>query len=79
MSSRDIVIGVLSDVTGRHPSDIKPENELFFDLEMDSVDLIDVIIRLEDHGIFIKEKDLTQKLTVSNLIKVVSTSGVTNN
>uniref|UniRef100_A0A1A9VZ33 OmpR/PhoB-type domain-containing protein n=1 Tax=Glossina brevipalpis TaxID=37001 RepID=A0A1A9VZ33_9MUSC len=62
--------GVLSDVTGRHPSDIKPQNELFFDLEMDSVDLIDVIIRLEDRGIIIKEKDLTPKLTVSDLIQL---------
>lgn len=79
MSPKNIAIGALYDVTGRHSSDIKPENELFFDLEMDSVDLIDVIIRLEDHGIFIKEKDLTLKLTVSNLIKVVSTSGMTNN
>ncbi|WP_083764673.1 acyl carrier protein [Sodalis glossinidius] len=79
MSQFNIVIGVLSDVTGRHPSDIKPQNELFFDLEMDSVDLIDVIIRLEDRGIIIKEKDLTPKLTVSDLIQVVSISGATSN
>ncbi|WP_257720377.1 acyl carrier protein [Candidatus Sodalis pierantonius] len=65
----------LSAVTGRPISEIKMEDELFFDLEMDSVDLIDVIIRLEDQGIIINEKDLTLKLNVSDLIQVVSSGG----
>nr|WP_257720090.1 acyl carrier protein [Sodalis praecaptivus] len=65
----------LSAVTGRPISEIKMEDELFFDLEMDSVDLIDVIIRLEDQGIIINEKDLTLKLKVSDLIQVVSSGG----
>lgn len=51
------------------------KDELFFDLEMDSVDLIDVIIRLEDQGIIINENNLTLKLKVSDLIQVVSSGG----
>ncbi|MEN3260911.1 acyl carrier protein [Sodalis endosymbiont of Spalangia cameroni] len=75
MSPCTIVMSSLSAVTGRPISEIKMEDELFFDLEMDSVDLIDVIIRLEDQGIIINEKDLTLKLKVSDLIQVVSSGG----
>lgn len=75
MSPYTIIISSLSAVTGRPISEIKMEDELFFDLEMDSVDLIDVIIRLEDQGIIINEKDLTLKLKVSDLIQVVSSGG----
>ncbi|WP_308824809.1 acyl carrier protein [Sodalis praecaptivus] len=75
MSHYTIVMSSLSAVTGRPISEIKMEDELFFDLEMDSVDLIDVIIRLEDQGIIINEKDLTLKLKVSDLIQVVSSGG----
>ncbi|AHF78177.1 Acyl carrier protein [Sodalis praecaptivus] len=75
MSPYTIVMSSLSAVTGRPISEIKMEDELFFDLEMDSVDLIDVIIRLEDQGIIINEKDLTLKLKVSDLIQVVSSGG----
>ncbi|WP_406704496.1 acyl carrier protein [Sodalis sp.] len=75
MSPYTIVMSLLSAVTGRPISEIKMEDELFFDLEMDSVDLIEVIIRLEDQGIIINEKDLTLKLKVSDLIQVVSSGG----
>lgn len=75
MSPYTIIINSLSTVTGRPISEIKMEDELFFDLEMDSIDLIDVIIRLEDQGIIINEKDLTLKLNVSDLIQVVSSDG----
>lgn len=75
MSPCTIVMSLLSAVTGRPISEIKMKDELFFDLEMDSVDLIDVIIRLEDQGIIINENNLTLKLKVSDLIQVVSSGG----
>jgi len=59
-----IVRNIIYEVNGTPVSHIKPNASLITDLAMDSVELIDFIIRLEEFGVIIKESQLSNALTV---------------
>lgn len=66
-----VVQDLIFEINGIPVSDIKPSDSLIIDLAMDSVELIDFIIRLEDIGVIIKESQLTRSLTVEQVSQMI--------
>ena len=62
-----IVMNIIYEINGTPVKNIKPDDSLITDLAMDSVELIDFIIRLEEFGVIIKESQLSNALTVGEI------------
>ena len=62
-----IVKKIISEVNGIPIIDINPQDSLITDLAMDSIELIDFIIRLEGVGVIINESHLSSSLTVQHI------------
>lgn len=65
------VLNIIYQVNGALPVNIKLEDSLIVDLVLDSVEFIDLIIRLEEIGVMIPESDFSSSLTVGDIIKRV--------
>ncbi|WP_336192515.1 acyl carrier protein [Hafnia paralvei] len=63
---------LISQITGRSMTEIKPSDSLFEDLEMDSVMCIELIIELEKEAIFLNDDVIKPSLTVSELVNIIS-------
>lgn len=62
----------LADIVMCDPQEISEESEFGTDIMIDSVDLVDLIVRLEDEfGISIAEDDVFNVKCVSDVIKLV--------
>lgn len=70
-----LVANLIYQVNGVLPRNIKLEDSLITDLAMDSVELIDLLMRLEEIGITIPESDISSSLTVAGIIQRVQESG----
>lgn len=68
-----IVKNIICEVNGTPVNNIKAGDSLITDLAMDSVELIDLIIRLEEVGIIIKESQLSNVLTVEQIANMLLT------
>lgn len=68
-----IVKNIIYEVNGTPVNNIQSGDSLITDLAMDSVELIDLIIRLEEAGIIIKESQLSNALTVEQIANMLST------
>lgn len=66
-----LVANLIYQVNGVLPRNIKLEDSLITDLAMDSVELIDLLMRLEDIGVTIPESDISSSLTVADIIQCV--------
>ena len=63
---------LLKDSFGIAPERIKPEALLIQDLDLDSIDAIDMVVRLQDStGLFVAEEALRQVRTVSDVVDLV--------
>ncbi|MFB9085442.1 acyl carrier protein [Erwinia tracheiphila] len=62
-------------VNGRPADQIGIQESLVMDLEMDSVELIDLLIKLEEYGVKIDESEITSTLTVEHLTQRLMFSG----
>ncbi len=69
-----LVANLIYQVNGVLPGHIKLEDSLIIDLAMDSVELIDLLMRLEEIGVTIPESDISSSLTVSDIIQCVQES-----
>lgn len=69
-----LIRNLIFQVNGALPEKVAPDASLIKDLLMDSVELIDLLMRLEEHEIFLKESDITSALTVSKLADIVAGS-----
>ncbi|MGE4802481.1 acyl carrier protein [Yersinia hibernica] len=65
------VANLIYQVNGILPNDIKPQDSLITDLALDSVELIDLLMRLEEIGVTIPESDISNNLTVGDIIQRV--------
>lgn len=63
------VANLIYQVNGTLPKDIKLQDSLICDLAMDSVELIDLLMRLEEIGVNIGESELSSKLTVADIVQ----------
>ena len=66
------VFNLIYQVNGVEPQDIQLQDSLINDLLMDSVELIDLLMRLEGFGIIIPESGISERLLVSDIVKCVS-------
>lgn len=69
-----LVANLIYQVNGVLPRNIKLEDSLITDLAMDSVELIDLLMRLEYIGVTIPESDISSSLTVADIIQRVQES-----
>lgn len=70
-SIASLVANLIYQVNGVLPKDIKLEDSLINDLAMDSVELIDLLMRLEEVGVIIPESDISSGLTVGDIVERV--------
>lgn len=62
------IADILEEELGVERSDIKPESKLKDDLEADSIDLFNLIMKLEDEsGVKIAEEDYPKLVTVQDI------------
>lgn len=69
-----LVANLIYQVNGVLPKDINLKDSLITDLAMDSVELIDLLMRLEEIGVTIPESDISSSLTVADIILRVQES-----
>lgn len=67
--TESLVTRLIYQVNGTLPEEIGRDDSLIDDLAMDSVELIDLLMRLEEIGVVIPESDITASLTVGDIIK----------
>lgn len=70
-SALHIVYDLIFQVNGMLPHSINPQDSLIKDLGMDSVELVDFLIRLEEHGVVVKDSQLSSELTVSQVASLI--------
>ena len=56
---------------GLDPDDIVPSKHLIDDLDLDSIDLVDLAVSLEERGIKLDEDDLKSVRTVEDAVNAV--------
>lgn len=66
-----VVRNIIYEVNGTPVNNIKSDDSLIADLAMDSVELIDFIIRLEEFGVIMNESQLSNTLTVEQIAQIV--------
>lgn len=69
-----LVANLIYQVNGVLPKNINLKDSLITDLAMDSVELIDLLMRLEEIGVTISESDISSSLTVADIIQRVQES-----
>ncbi|MGG5215682.1 acyl carrier protein [Rahnella variigena] len=69
-----LVANLIYQVNGVLPKNINLKDSLITDLAMDSVELIDLLMRLEEIGVTIPESDISSSLTVADIIQRVQES-----
>ncbi|WP_299999420.1 acyl carrier protein [uncultured Cedecea sp.] len=62
-----IVKKIINEVNGTPIKNINSDDSLIIDLAMDSVELIDFIIRLEEFNVTIQESNISNALTVGDI------------
>lgn len=66
-----LVRNLIYQVNGTLPQNIKAEDSLINDLAMDSVEMIDLMMRLEEYGVVLKDAQLSEALTVDQIVQVM--------
>lgn len=64
-----LVANLIYQVNGVLPRDINLQDSLIDDLLMDSVELIDLLMRLEEVGVIIPESEINARLTVGDIVQ----------
>ncbi|WP_267432363.1 acyl carrier protein [Erwinia psidii] len=67
---------LIQKVNGMPPDTINLHDSLILDLEMDSVELIDLLIQLEGYGVIIDESQITSKLTAEQIAERLMSTDV---
>ncbi|MBS0846936.1 acyl carrier protein [Citrobacter sp. JGM124] len=66
-----VIKNIIFEVNGTPVNDINPNDSLITKLAMDSVELIEFLIRLEEFGVKISESQLTDALTVERISQMI--------
>ncbi|WKX25744.1 acyl carrier protein [Tatumella ptyseos] len=66
-----LVIELLCLITGLQPANVHLQDSLLQDLAMDSIEFIDLLIRLEKLGVKIPDSTLTPFLTVGDIVNYI--------
>lgn len=72
MSKLEVLISIIGDLIVLEQT-ITPETKLFADLELDSLDYIEIVMGFEDHyNIEIQDEELQNVVTVADLLNIES-------
>lgn len=67
------IVSYLAELLGMNEKDIKPESLLVDDLDLDSLDLLELFMRLEEHfGVVIPDEKMNKVKTVKDACDVFS-------
>lgn len=66
-ASLELVRSLIQQTSGIPANRIGLHDSLIIDLEMDSVELIDLLMQLEDNGVVLHESQINMELTVGRL------------
>lgn len=66
-----LICNLIYQVNGTLPQHIKAEDSLINDLAMDSVEMIDLLMQLEEHGVVLADSQLSETLTVGQLAQLL--------
>ncbi|MBA4823760.1 acyl carrier protein [Pantoea ananatis] len=69
--AESLVTYLIYQVNGVLPKNISLDHSLVNDLLMDSIEMIDLLMRLEEIGVAIHEYKITSELTVGDIVKHV--------
>ncbi|WP_224554115.1 acyl carrier protein [Pectobacterium versatile] len=64
-----LICDVIYQVNGIAPDEIKAQDSLIKDIAMDSVELVDFLIKLEDLGLVLDRSQITSDLTVEQVVE----------
>lgn len=73
-SALSIAIKLIHQVNGVLPINIKEQDSLVKDLAMDSVELIDLFLRLEQIGVTAEESNISSALTVGDIARFINSA-----
>ena len=66
------IISILSEISGVDEQDIKPETNLFKDLDIDSIKAIEVTVAIEKkYKISVRDEDVPKILTLQQAVDLV--------
>ncbi|ATZ11412.1 acyl carrier protein [Erwinia amylovora] len=71
VSSFSTVTHLIQQINGSLPQHVTLQHSLIKDLKMDSVELIDLFLRLEQAGIIMDESQISSQLTVGDIVKLI--------
>lgn len=66
-----LVCNLIYQVNGTLPQNIKADDSLINDLAMDSVEMIDLLMHLEEYGVVLEDSQLSDALTVGQIAQVM--------
>ncbi len=68
----DKVVEVIADIGGRDPEGITMESNLMDDLDLDSLDAVEIVMALEDeYSLSMPDDDIAQFKTVGDIVEYV--------
>ncbi|ARF52357.1 type III secretion system protein (plasmid) [Pantoea stewartii subsp. stewartii DC283] len=70
--AESLVTNLIYQVNGVLPKNISLDHSLVNDLLMDSIEMIDLLMRLEEIGVALHEYKITSELTVGDIVKHVA-------
>lgn len=72
MTNREIVLQTLGEICGVDPVTIKPEDDLFAQLGLDSPKILHLLVKIEDRfDVEIRDEDLEGLQTVGDVLTAV--------
>ncbi|TPQ24401.1 acyl carrier protein [Methylomonas koyamae] len=76
MKNREQILAAIQDIMVEmfemDPADIKPEARLYEDLDFDSIDAVDMIVRLKElTGKMVKPEDFKTARTIGDVVEAV--------
>ena len=66
-----LISNLIYQVNGTLPQTITADQSLIIDLAMDSVEMIDLLMRLEEYGVILQESQLSSNLTVGQIAAMI--------
>jgi len=66
-----LVCNLIYQVNGTLPQNIKADDSLINDLAMDSVEMIDLLMHLEEYGVVLEDSQLSDALTVGQIAQMM--------
>ncbi|XTZ39309.1 acyl carrier protein [Salmonella enterica] len=65
------VANIIYQVNGTLAQDIEADQSLVTDLAMDSVEMVDLLMRLEEYGVVLNESQISSRLTVGQIAEML--------